>query len=181
MNLKETPKKVPPDHQSFNNFNLQQYQQKWEEEDSSIQDYNMNIEQSQFPEFNQRSEANPNNQTKIPEWDPKAMLSNLSFLEQKIHQLQELVHLIVGRRGQGPSRADELVAQQQQLVTADLTSIIVQLISTAGSLFTLFHLHIFFTFPPLNPSKFRHQNLSYLARGSLGMREQECARLSHVL
>jgi len=140
MDLKETPKKVPPDHQSFNNFNLQQYQQKWEEEDSSIQDYNMNIEQSQFPEFNQRSEApsavtpNPNNQTKIPEWDPKAMLSNLSFLEQKIHQLQELVHLIVGRRGQGPSRADELVAQQQQLVTADLTSIIVQLISTAGSL-----------------------------------------------
>lgn len=140
MDLKEIPKKVPPDHQSFNNFNLQQCHQKWEEEDSSMQDYEMNTEQSQFPEFNQPSEApssvtpNPNNQTKIPEWDPRAMLSNLSFLEQKIHQLQDLVSLIMGRRGQGPSRADELVTQQQQLVTADLTSIIVQLISTAGSI-----------------------------------------------
>ncbi|KAF7140996.1 hypothetical protein RHSIM_Rhsim04G0161700 [Rhododendron simsii] len=140
MDLKEIPKKVPPDHQSFNNFNLQQCQQKWEEEDSSMQDYEMNTEQSQFPEFNQPSEApssvtpNPNNQTKIPEWDPRAMLSNLSFLEQKIHQLQDLVRLIMGCRAQGPSRADELVTQQQQLVTADLTSIIVQLISTAGSL-----------------------------------------------
>lgn len=139
MDLKEIPKKVPPDHQSFNNFNLQ-CQQKWEEEDSSMQDYEMNTEQSQFPEFNQPSEApssvtpNPNNHTKIPEWDPRAMLSNLSFLEQKIHQLQDLVRLIMGRRGQGPSRADELVTQQQQLVTADLTSIIVQLISTAGSI-----------------------------------------------
>lgn len=46
----------------------------------------------------------------------------------------DLVRLIMGRRGQGPSRADELVTQQQQLVTADLTSIIVQLISTAGSI-----------------------------------------------
>ncbi|XP_023535287.1 protein SENSITIVE TO PROTON RHIZOTOXICITY 1-like isoform X2 [Cucurbita pepo subsp. pepo] len=67
--------------------------------------------------------------SKIQDWDPRAMLNNLSFLEQKIHQLQELVHLIVGRRNH-----DELVVQQQQLITADLTSIIVQLISTAGSL-----------------------------------------------
>lgn len=140
MDLKEIPKKVPPDHQSFNNFNLQQCQQKWEEENSSMQEYEMNTEQNQFPEFNQPSEApssvtpNSNNHTKIPEWDPRAMLSNLSFLEQKIHQLQDLVHVIMGRRGQDPSQVDELVTQQQQLVTADLTSIIVQLISTAGSL-----------------------------------------------
>ncbi|CAL5333556.1 unnamed protein product [Camellia sinensis] len=150
----ELPKKVPPDHQSFTNFNLQQYQQKWE--DPSNQDYDMTIE-SQFPEFNQNSEApssvtcNPNNQTEIPDqqdvqmnemcdssriqdWDPRAMLNNLSFLEQKIHQLQDLVHLVVSRRGQVVTRSDELVSQQQQLITADLTSIIVQLISTAGSL-----------------------------------------------
>ncbi|KAG6436001.1 hypothetical protein SASPL_100882 [Salvia splendens] len=67
-------------------------------------------------------------------WDPKAMLSNLSFLEKKIHQLQDLVQLVIGRRGQAMSQADEILAQQQQLITADLTSIIVQLISTAGSL-----------------------------------------------
>ncbi|GMP48085.1 hypothetical protein CsSME_00015566 [Camellia sinensis var. sinensis] len=108
----ELPKKVPPNHQSFTNFNLQQYQQKWE--DPSNQDYDMTIE-SQFPEFNQTSEApssvtcNPNNQTEIPDqqdvqmnemcdssriqdWDPRAMLNNLSFLEQKIHQLQDLVN-----------------------------------------------------------------------------------------
>jgi hypothetical protein len=62
------------------------------------------------------------------------MLNNLSFLEQKIHHLQDLVHLIVGRKGQALGGQDQLVTQQQQLITADLTSIIVQLISTAGSL-----------------------------------------------
>lgn len=80
-------------------------------------------------------QMNESSQTdKIQDWDPKAMLSNLSFLEQKIHQLQGLVHLIVGRRGQILEQPDELAAQQQQLITADLTSILVQLISTAGSL-----------------------------------------------
>ncbi|KAK8572162.1 hypothetical protein V6N12_028223 [Hibiscus sabdariffa] len=74
--------------------------------------------------------------SKVQDWDPAAMLNNLSFLEQKIHQLQGLVHLIIGRRDRvsGQMQPYELVAQQQQLVTADLTSIIVQLISTAGSL-----------------------------------------------
>lgn len=101
-----------------------------------------------FSEFGRPSEAtpslptNPNNQIKIPDredgpvidtWDPRTMLSNLSFLEQKIHQLQDLVHLIVGRRGQTLGQPADLAAQQQ-LVTADLTSIIVQLITTAGSL-----------------------------------------------
>ncbi|XAR62652.1 hypothetical protein NMG60_11017494 [Bertholletia excelsa] len=146
-------KQVPPDRQSYSNFNLQQYQQKWD--DPSIQDYDTRIE-LQLPEFNQTSQTssvacNPGNQVKIPgqwdiqmddvqevsktqEWDPKTMLNNLSFLEEKIHQLQNLVHLIVGRRGQVVTQPDELLAQQQQLITADLTSIIVQLISTAGSL-----------------------------------------------
>ncbi|KAG6388809.1 hypothetical protein SASPL_150245 [Salvia splendens] len=67
-------------------------------------------------------------------WDPSAMLNNLLFLEKKIHQLQDLVQLVVGRRGQAMNQADEILVQQQQLITADLTSIIVQLISTAGSL-----------------------------------------------
>ncbi|KAL7176531.1 hypothetical protein ACSBR2_029961 [Camellia fascicularis] len=153
----ELPKKVPPDHQSLANFNLQQYQQKWE--DPSFQDYGMRIE-PQFSEFNNQPSENPSsvssdpsNQAKIipdrqddlmnerrddasrmQDWDPRAMLNNLSFLEQKIHQLQDLVHLIVGRRGQVVNQSDELVAQQQQLISANLTSIIVQLISTAGSL-----------------------------------------------
>ncbi|XP_022718212.1 protein SENSITIVE TO PROTON RHIZOTOXICITY 1-like [Durio zibethinus] len=143
----EIQKKVP-EHPSFTNFNPQ-HQQKWE--DRSILDYSTRIEPP-FQAFNQTSKTqpllpcNPNNQikngpgneslqaSKVQDWDPSAMLNNLSFLEQKIHQLQDLVHLIVGRRGQVLGRPDELVAQQQQLITADLTSIIVQLISTAGSL-----------------------------------------------
>ncbi|XP_059631911.1 protein SENSITIVE TO PROTON RHIZOTOXICITY 1-like isoform X1 [Cornus florida] len=141
----ELPKKVPLDYLSFSNFNLQQNQQKWEV--PSILDFD-----PQFPEFKQPFDNHSsNNQTKIPDqqdsemnetrdgsriqdWDPRMMLHNLSFLEQKIHQLQDLVHVIVGRRGQVVSPSDELVAQQQQLITADLASIIVQLISTAGSL-----------------------------------------------
>ncbi|KAE8683391.1 Protein SENSITIVE TO PROTON RHIZOTOXICITY 1 [Hibiscus syriacus] len=108
-----------------------QNQQKWE--DPSILDYSRRIE----------PQCDPNPQIKLPDplnellqaskvqdFDPTAMLNNLSFLEQKIHQLQGLVHSIIGRRVQ----PCELVAQQQLLVTADLTSIIVQLISTAGSL-----------------------------------------------
>nr|QGH83512.1 zinc finger transcription factor [Diospyros kaki] len=150
----DLPKKVPPDHQSFTTFDLQQYQQKLE--DPSVQDYVMGIE-PQFSEFGQPSGAassvsgNTSNKTKISDWqdaqmnelldesrnqdwDPSAMLNNLSFLEQKIHQLQDLVHLIVGRRGQIVIRPDELATQQQQLITTDLTSIIAQLISIAGSL-----------------------------------------------
>ncbi|GFP81354.1 protein sensitive to proton rhizotoxicity 1 [Phtheirospermum japonicum] len=69
----------------------------------------------------------------MQDWDPTAMLNNLSFLETKIHQLQDLVHVIVDRKSQNTGQ-DEILIQQQQLMTADLTSIIVQLISTAGSL-----------------------------------------------
>ncbi|KAJ6696809.1 hypothetical protein OIU85_003187 [Salix viminalis] len=137
---------------SFTDFNLQQRQkqrQKWE--DAMIS--------PPFGGFNQASESgylllsNPNNQTKIldhqedgkstgtlgsnkvQDWDPRAMLSNLSFLEEKIHHLQDLVHLFVGHKGSGLGGQDQLITQQQQfLITADLTSIIVQLISTTGSL-----------------------------------------------
>ena len=71
---------------------------------------------------------------KLQDWDPSVMLNNLSFLEEKIHQLQDLVHLIVNKKCQPFAQPDALVTQEQQLITADLTSIIVQLISTAGSL-----------------------------------------------
>nr|GEV34386.1 protein sensitive to proton rhizotoxicity 1 [Tanacetum cinerariifolium] len=73
-----------------------------------------------------------NDKTASQSWDPKTMLSNLNVMEQKIHQLQELVQLIVGKSSM--NQPNQLLIQQQQLVTADLTSIIIQLISTAGSL-----------------------------------------------
>lgn len=72
-----------------------------------------------------------NNQ--VIDWNPRLMLSNLSFLEQKIHQVQDIVRSIISQEGQFFDRADELAAQQQ-LVTADLTYIIIQLITTAGTL-----------------------------------------------
>ncbi|GAV79799.1 zf-C2H2 domain-containing protein [Cephalotus follicularis] len=153
----ELSEKVSSDLPSFSNFISPQHQQKWE--DSPILDYDIRCKHT-FQDFNQPSQTqsslpcNPNTQSKIrcqqdgqvnemcqnnklQDWDPRAMLNNLSFLEQKIRQLQDLVHLIVGRRGQVLGRPDELLAQQQQLITADLTSIIVQLISTAGSLLPL--------------------------------------------
>ena len=129
-----------------------QEQPSWE--DLSILDYNMNINPA-FPKFNQSSQSSPflvansgnpgkilkqdgDEMSQMPDegnWDPRTMLNNLSFLEQKIHQLQELVHMIAGQRAQVPGNQDELVIQQQQqLITSDVTSIIVQLISTAGSL-----------------------------------------------
>lgn len=71
--------------------------------------------------------------TQILSWDPIAMLNKLSFLEQKIHQVQDIVHSIVKHDGQFGVQANELAAQQQ-LVTTDLTCIIIQLISTVGTL-----------------------------------------------
>ncbi|KAK8585950.1 hypothetical protein V6N13_050917 [Hibiscus sabdariffa] len=127
------------DHKDrFANFSAQN-PQKWE--DPSVLDYSSRIEpplqgnpgaQIKFPDpLNELLQA-----SKIQDWDPTAMLNNLSFLEQKIHHLRGLVHSIVGRRDRvsGQAQPYGLVAQQQQLVTADLTSIIVQLISTAGGL-----------------------------------------------
>ncbi|KAG1363564.1 zinc finger protein STOP1 [Cocos nucifera] len=69
----------------------------------------------------------------ILDWDPRLVLSNLYFLEQKIHQVEDVVRSIINQEGQFSNRANEMAAQRQ-LVTADLTSIIIQLISTAGSL-----------------------------------------------
>ncbi|KAG4941508.1 hypothetical protein JHK87_045379 [Glycine soja] len=137
---------------SFPGFGLQHNQQKWDVPSNS--DFGIRAE-APFKEFNQPSQTqsplpcNSNNEIEIPgqenchlsessqtntlqDWDPSVMLNNLSFLEEKIHQLQDLVHLIARQKGIG--QPNELVTQEQQLVTTDLTSIIIQLISTAGSL-----------------------------------------------
>uniref|UniRef100_A0A1J3CLM3 Protein SENSITIVE TO PROTON RHIZOTOXICITY 1 n=1 Tax=Noccaea caerulescens TaxID=107243 RepID=A0A1J3CLM3_NOCCA len=145
-----------PGNQNFPGFTTSN--QKWEE--ASILDYEMEMEPEppSLQVFQQmkasgqdtnNSNSNSNSQINVDflqgvraqAWDPRTMLNNLSFMEQKIHQLQDLVHLLVGRNGgqqqqlQGSRQDDELVAQQQQqLITTDLTSIIIQLISTAGSL-----------------------------------------------
>ncbi|KAM7279019.1 hypothetical protein ACFE04_006153 [Oxalis oulophora] len=145
--LGNEPQKKLPNLASLNNFNSDQPQQTWE--DSSMLDYEIAPEAQAFLKFSQpgnnscsqngipvqqESQTNEILRNKISDWDPRLMLNNLSFLEQKIHQLQDLVHLIVSRKGQMLGEPEELVVQQQQLITADLTSIIVQLISTAGSL-----------------------------------------------
>ncbi|KAK9147084.1 hypothetical protein Sjap_006987 [Stephania japonica] len=140
---------------SMTNICSQKPQLKWD--DSSSPDCDMMID-SPFPKFNEQSESlsprsyDPDNQitmqdqiesqargmlvdvAKNKDWDPQSMLSNLSFLEQKVHQLKDLVNFMVDQGSPVAGQQDELVAQQQQLVSADLTSIIVQLISTAGSL-----------------------------------------------
>lgn len=67
------------------------------------------------------------------DWDPQAIVSNLTFLEQKIKQVKDIVQSMSNRENQVAGSSCELAAKQQ-LVTADLTSIIIQLISTAGSL-----------------------------------------------
>ncbi|KAG2304476.1 hypothetical protein Bca4012_063537 [Brassica carinata] len=121
---------------------------------ASILDYEMAMEEgeSDLQVFKASSGQDNNGQAnvdvlqgvKAQAWDPRTMLSNLSFMEHKIHELQGLVHLIIGRNGQ-------LQDEQQQLITTDLTSIIIQLISTAGSLL---------------PSVKHHHNMSTTAPGS---------------
>ncbi|KAG6522908.1 zinc finger protein STOP1 homolog [Zingiber officinale] len=91
-----------------------------------------------FPQFVNQSRGVyvPETVTKndlVIDWNPRLMLINLSFLEQKIHQVQDVVRSIISQEGHAFDRGNEL-AVQQQLVTADLTYIIIQLISTAGTL-----------------------------------------------
>ncbi|MED6120814.1 hypothetical protein PIB30_024380 [Stylosanthes scabra] len=121
--------------------------------DPSSSDYGVRVE-TPFKDFNQPSQMQSllsKNVTKIAvqencapsdlsgtnilqNWDASLMLNNLSFLEKKVHQLQEIVCLIASQKGQTFGERNELLTQEQQLITSDLTSIIVQLISSAGSL-----------------------------------------------
>nr|AGT17242.1 hypothetical protein SHCRBa_067_E24_F_110 [Saccharum hybrid cultivar R570] len=80
--------------------------------------------------FGNQFESNPSQNT---DWDPQAIVSNLTFLEQKIKQVKDIVQSMNNRENQVAGGSSELAAKQQ-LITADLTSIIIQLISTAGSL-----------------------------------------------
>ncbi|OIT01420.1 protein sensitive to proton rhizotoxicity 1, partial [Nicotiana attenuata] len=84
----------------------------------------------------------------------------MSFLEQKIHQLQELVHIIVDHKSLVGIQGNDLSIQQQQLITADLTSIIVQLISTAGSLFPTVKHH---TLSSTSPTTKQHAQLGVVS------------------
>uniref|UniRef100_A0A0E0BPL0 C2H2-type domain-containing protein n=1 Tax=Oryza glumipatula TaxID=40148 RepID=A0A0E0BPL0_9ORYZ len=64
------------------------------------------------------------------DWSPDTMLDNLTFIEEKIRQVKDVIRSMAGRRASSSSAA----TPEQQLVNADLTCLIVQLISTAGSL-----------------------------------------------
>ena len=153
------------DSPSFPDFSFQHNQQKWE--DPSFTDCGTRIE-APFNEFNQTSgtqsllQCDSNNVGKVPDqeicqmsdasdsgklqdWDPSATLNSLSFLEGKIHQLQDLVHVIVGRKGQQGGQQNEVA--EQQLITANLTSIIAQLVSAAGSLLPSFRHAVVTTSP----------------------------------
>ncbi|KMZ63603.1 hypothetical protein ZOSMA_3G00840 [Zostera marina] len=86
-----------------------------------------------FPDYGNHQSRESTPLTNTTNQDPRLMLNNLTFLEQKIHQVQDIVRSIIEREGRHTLQPDELAAQHQ-LVTADLTSIIIQLISTAGTL-----------------------------------------------
>ncbi|TVT98692.1 hypothetical protein EJB05_55984, partial [Eragrostis curvula] len=87
--------------------------------------------------------------TNIPQmdWNPGTMLDNLSFIEEKIRQVKDVIRTMVDNGGQLTYRPGEL-GQQQQAVNADLTCLIVQLISTAGSLLPSLKNSSFLSHPP---------------------------------
>lgn len=80
---------------------------------------------TQFSEYH--SESSTSNS--VMDWDPRSMLTNLSFLEQKLHQVQDIVRSIICREGEIP-----ISSSQKQLITSDLTCIMIQMISTCGAL-----------------------------------------------
>lgn len=70
------------------------------------------------------------------DWDPRAVLNNLSSLDLKLHQVQDVVRSMITNEGQLNVQDKELKAKEQ-LVTSDLHSILIQVISTAGTLLPL--------------------------------------------
>ncbi|XP_078150520.1 C2H2 and C2HC zinc fingers superfamily protein [Carex rostrata] len=102
--------------------------------------FNPNYAHSQFNSQTQTQYPNPFGipsqliDSQSPEWDPQALLSNLSFLEQKIHQAQNIVQeMIRTNEGQNCIFSEAEMTAQRYLLTTDLTSIIIQVISAAGS------------------------------------------------
>ena len=89
--------------------------------------------QQQFPPFTSPFGASPSTNIPHMDWNPATMLDNLTFIEEKIRQVKDVIHTMVDSGGQLSCHQGE-IAQKQQVVNADLTCLIVQLISTAGSL-----------------------------------------------
>lgn len=89
--------------------------------------------QQQFPPFTSPFGASPSTNIPHMDWNPATMLDNLTFIEEKIRQVKDVIRTMVDSGGQLSCHQGEL-AQKQQVVNADLTCLIVQLISTAGSL-----------------------------------------------
>jgi hypothetical protein len=92
--------------------------------------FGMGVQQP-FAPFTTPFGASPST-TNIPhmDWNPPTMLDNLTFIEEKIRQVKDVIRTMVDHGSQCPGE----LAQKQQVVNADLTCLIVQLISTAGSL-----------------------------------------------
>ncbi|XP_066355605.1 zinc finger protein STAR3-like [Miscanthus floridulus] len=110
--------------------------------------------QQQFPPFTSPPfDASPSTNIPHMDWNPATMLDNLTFIEEKIRQVKDVIRTMVDSGGQLSCHQGEL-SQKQPVVNADLTCLIVQLISTAGSLL-----------PSLKNSSF----LSHPAAGHMGM------------
>ncbi|KAF0888445.1 hypothetical protein E2562_014256 [Oryza meyeriana var. granulata] len=82
----------------------------------------------------QQQQLLPSASIRHMDWSPDTMLDNLTFIEEKIRQVKDVIRAMAGRRASESVTGELAQQQQQQLVNADLTCLIVQLISTAGSL-----------------------------------------------
>jgi hypothetical protein len=104
--------------------------------------------QQPFPAFTSPLDAAPSASIPHMDWNPDTMLDNLTFIEAKIGQVKNVIRSMVGNGGQLWTEPGELIQQQQQQVNADLTCLIVQLISTAGSLLPSLKNSSFLSQPP---------------------------------
>ncbi|KAJ8759650.1 hypothetical protein K2173_009297 [Erythroxylum novogranatense] len=135
----EFGKKISSENPFFTNFRMPEQQRRWEDSghkmEPSLLEFNIPSETGTSQSHISGNQIKSTFQAdKMQDWDPRAMLNNLSFLDQKIHQLQDMVGSIAVQKGQISGQPGQLLAQRQQLITAEITSVIVQLISTAGSL-----------------------------------------------
>lgn len=103
--------------------------------------------QQPFPPFTSPFDAAPSTNIPHMDWNPGMMLDNLTFIEEKIRQVKDVIRSMINNGGQLSVQLGEL-AQQQQLVNADLTCLIIQLISTAGSLLPSLKNSSFLSHPP---------------------------------
>ncbi|XP_008781514.2 zinc finger protein STOP1 homolog [Phoenix dactylifera] len=136
--------------------------------DSKILSYGAGSEQS-FPEYPQNLDSSSiwsshtgkvvkppdqaapfaNNQANpAVDWDPRSMLSKLIFIDQKIHQVQDIIRSTIDVEGQFSIRPNDLTVKQQ-LVTTDLAYIISQLISTTGYLLPSINNTLMSNIPPV--------------------------------